>query len=436
MKIAWFSPLPPQKSGIAHYSELIIYELKKYAKVDLWVNDLIDEKFSRDFKVINYKLNPDCERFLNDYTIIIFNMGNDAIFHSEMFEVLKKYKGIVILHDYVLHHFFYEYWLNKKRNPMGYIKEMQLNYGEEGRKMAEEIISGKRKPVFETEKVIDFPLNLSVLKASEGIIAHSEFVKKRIQSLVKIPIKKLNHPHFNIEPKRHLPTTVSNKRFRLFFLGEVGFNRQINKIIEIIGNDEVLKNHFLLIIVGKDTTDYAIKIKRYIEIFGLMKIVNFLGYHPPEEFEDLLETADLCLGLRYPTMGETSGAVMRYLSAGKPTLVNKVGWYDELPDEIVIKIDPGKEREEITSILHNFLKDPKKYRIMGQKAKEYVKKNFSLDGFVQGLLEFIDFVNRRKVLDSLIDKVSSELISMNLIEDKYILYKISKELYNMFKKVN
>jgi glycosyltransferase involved in cell wall biosynthesis len=344
--------------------------------------------------------------------------------------VLKKYKGIVILHDYVLHHFFSGYWLNKKQNSLGYIKEMELNYGEKGRELAQEILANKRKPVWETEEVIDFPLNLSVLKASEGIIVHSEFVKKKTQSLVEIPIKKLNHPYFNIAPERRSSTTLNSKRFRLFFLGEVGLNRGIDKIIEIIGNDEILKSRFSLTIVGKDTTPSAIEAKKHAEIFGLTKIINFLGRR--QEFEELLEAPDICLGLRYPTRGETSGAVIRYLSAGKPILVSKVGWYDELPDEIVIKIDPGKEIDEVAFVLHDFLKEPEKYKAIGKKAREFVKKNFSLDDFVQGLLKFISFVNKRKALDSLIDKVSSELISMNLTNDQPMLDKLSKELYSMF----
>ena len=51
-----------------------------------------------------------------------------------------------------------------------------------------------------------------------------------------------------------------------------------------------------------------------------------------------MAACDVLVNLRSPTMGETSGAVIRGLALGKPMLVSDVGWFSELPDEAVLKI--------------------------------------------------------------------------------------------------
>ena len=51
-----------------------------------------------------------------------------------------------------------------------------------------------------------------------------------------------------------------------------------------------------------------------------------------------MAACDVLVNLRSPTMGETSGSVIRGLSLGKPMLVSDLGWFSELPDDVVLKI--------------------------------------------------------------------------------------------------
>ena len=51
-----------------------------------------------------------------------------------------------------------------------------------------------------------------------------------------------------------------------------------------------------------------------------------------------MAACDVLVNLRSPTMGETSGSVIRGLALGKPMLVSDVGWFSELPDGVALKI--------------------------------------------------------------------------------------------------
>ena len=57
----------------------------------------------------------------------------------------------------------------------------------------------------------------------------------------------------------------------------------------------------------------------------------------------LMAGSDVLVNLRHPTMGETSGSVVRGLSLGKPLVVSDVGWFSELPDDVALE-GPARRR--------------------------------------------------------------------------------------------
>ena len=103
MNLAFFSPLPPEKSGIAVYSsELLPFLLKDY-NIDIYteggttadsLSGLPDVVDAHDF-VWKHTQNP--------YDLVIYQLGNAAC-HDYMWPYLSRYSGLVVLHDSQLHH--------------------------------------------------------------------------------------------------------------------------------------------------------------------------------------------------------------------------------------------------------------------------------------------------------------------------------------------
>ena len=101
----------------------------------------------------------------------------------------------------------------------------------------------------------------------------------------------------------------------------------------------------------------------------------------------LMAACDVLVNLRYPTMGETSGSVIRALSLGKPLLVSDVGWFSELPDDVVLKV-PVDELEVVT--LDAALELAADHREeLGAAARAYVEREHALpkvaDAYVSAL---------------------------------------------------
>ena len=69
-----------------------------------------------------------------------------------------------------------------------------------------------------------------------------------------------------------------------------------------------------------------------------------LGFAPIEDFVGYLGACDIVLNLRYPTVGESSGTLLRSLGLGKAVLVSEIGSFQEFPDDVCLKVPVGAGR--------------------------------------------------------------------------------------------
>jgi hypothetical protein len=89
---------------------------------------------------------------------------------------------------------------------------------------------------------------------------------------------------------------------------------------------------------------------------------------------------DICVNLRHPTMGETSGSVIRSLSLGKPLVVSDVGWFSELQESVALKVPPdGTEAQTLEAALELLVTQPEVRERMGAAAAELARRVHDLD---------------------------------------------------------
>ena len=79
---------------------------------------------------------------------------------------------------------------------------------------------------------------------------------------------------------------------------------------------------------------------------------------------------DVCVSLRAPTMGETSGTAMRALSLGKPLVVSDLGWFAELPDGVVRKVPVGEG--EVDALVAALLDPPPASHVPDENRLDHV----------------------------------------------------------------
>src|SRR5205085_5818312 len=93
----------------------------------------------------------------------------------------------------------------------------------------------------------------------------------------------------------------------------------------------------------------------------------------------LMGACDVCVSLRAPTMGETSGSAIRALVLGKPLVVSDVGWFGELPAEVALKVPVDeREAETLAGALELLAANPAARVAMAAAARAYVVREHDL----------------------------------------------------------
>src|SRR5262252_8387798 len=129
MKIAWFSPFPPARTGIAGYSMDVLPLLDRAGPAI----DRYDEPHAHDF-VWRHKQSP--------YDLVVYQLGN-ARWHDYMWGYLFAYPGLVMLHDPGLHHARAALLLGSRRTD-DYRREFAYNHPDAASAAAEHAVEGLR----------------------------------------------------------------------------------------------------------------------------------------------------------------------------------------------------------------------------------------------------------------------------------------------------
>jgi glycosyltransferase involved in cell wall biosynthesis len=79
-------------------------------------------------------------------------------------------------------------------------------------------------------------------------------------------------------------------------------------------------------------------------------------------------------------MGETSGSAIRALSLGKPLVVSDVGWFSELPDDVVLKVPVDEhEVETLTAALELLASDATARAALGTAARRLAERAHAVE---------------------------------------------------------
>jgi glycosyltransferase involved in cell wall biosynthesis len=386
MRIAYFSPLNPVKSGISDYSEEIIPFLSEYFDIDLFIDpswEPANRELKRRFNIIPF----DAKDFdLSQYNEIIYHMGNDYKAHKFIYESLKRYPGIVVLHDLVLQGFYAERY--DETGDFDSYKDLLIQYyGEEGRQIAERIRLKLPNQIWESERAVDYPLNEEILEAAKAFIVHSNFVKDKVSVKTNKPLVKIHH-HGHIQKefdkeKVRKDLDIKDDEILILSAGFINKNKRYQSILSALA--EIKEFKFKYLIAGKDRAGL---LKNYLEGHELSIIK--LGHLPIEKLEEVISASDICINLRYPTMGESSGSLLRMMGYGKPTLVTDYGSYVEFPDYCTLKVSPDMDEKEMIKRMILAIALDKDFRIsLGREAKNFVERECSIKRCAQEYAGFI-----------------------------------------------
>ncbi len=123
--------------------------------------------------------------------------------------------------------------------------------------------------------------------------------------------------------------------------------------------------------------------------------MRVLGFRPIEEFVGYLAACDIVLNLRYPTVGENSGTLMRALGLGKAVVVSEVGSFSELPESICLKAPvDASEEDHLFEYLNLLVSRPEVRKALGARAREWVETECTWPHVARRYADFLERVAR------------------------------------------
>ena len=391
MRLAFFSPVNPEKSGISDYSEELLPLLAKEAEIELFLEKDITPTTQDIVEHLPYYPYTQFEQRHEQkpYDLCLYQMGNNTAYHRYMDRFIQTYPGIVTLHDYVLHHFYAEMFAKEKRYDE-YQTAMETYYGGIGRTFAKQFKKGTRSDyVF-----YQLPFYQRVVNPSLGTIVHSTYLKmKLLQYNSSYQVEMIPMGIIPPEPERYDVETLRDKHhipqksFTVASFGFIIYGKRIRKLLQTFAEFVKQVPDALCLLVGKEAPDFDVR--SLIHELGIDKNVIITGYVPYNEFLEYIALSDVCVNLRYPTTRATSANILKIMAFAKPVLVSDLCEFLDIPETCSIKI-PLNETEGATMLqaFHTLYNHPEQRKTLGEQARTFILEQHSIQQAAEKYLAF------------------------------------------------
>jgi glycosyltransferase involved in cell wall biosynthesis len=358
MKVAMLTPIPPERTGVAHYASMLIPALRQH--IDL-------EVIGSASRAARQTLPAD----------VIYQLGNNP-YHEFVYREAMVRPGIAVLHDVVLHHLIVEMTLSRG-DADGYISALRENHGPMGEAWAR----GRAGGVHSELGNFLLPASIVVANRSRAVLVHNQYAAGVLRFHgVRTPIHVVPHPYEHIDAASRRDEIRAHHGFTaddrvIGFFGFLNSSKRPEVVLEAFHAARQRDPRLRLLIVGEPAPNID---RSSFAADG----ITFTGYVPDEEFAAHYAAIDRLVNLRYPSAGETSGTLIRAFDAGKLVAVSDYAQFAELPDSCVVKIPLGDG--EVAALTEFFVRDlPDASAAQQRWLEENARMELTVAGYLAAL---------------------------------------------------
>ena len=357
MKLAVITALPPAKTGVAHYSAMVLPALARRADV-------------RAFTTLDgYRR--------EDYDQVVYQLGNNLNHELAYHEAMRE-PGVIVIHDLVLHHLIVEMTL-ARGDVEGYVRALEASHGPMGAAWAR----GRAAGLHTEMGNFLLPASVEVASRSVAVIVHNHYAKERLESFgVTTPVHVVPHPFDPETPRFDRDEVRARHGLRpgqrvIGFFGFLTAPKRADVVLEAFRRARVKHPDLVLLIVGQPAPN--------IDVAALAgEGVIITGYVSDEDFPAYYAAADRLVNLRYPSAGESSGTLMRAFDAGKSVAVSDYAQFAELPETVVFKVPFGEG--EVERLVEFFLRD---FEDVAPAQRAWLEGNATVELTAEGYMRVV-----------------------------------------------
>lgn len=428
-RLAWFTPLPPVRSGIAAYNAELLPLLGAHHEIDVFTWDAASLDF--DPAAVTALAFPRRPARLNvfsahdfvwkhqhsPYDLVVYQLGNAAC-HDFIWPHLTRYPGLVVLHDGQLHHERSRALLSRGRVEE-YRAEFRYNHPEAPEHLPDLVVSTLGGSLYYL-----YPMLRWVLRTARLVAVHSEGLAAELRDAHPgVEVRRIRHGMIDPVTEDATRGAALVRRQHDIPAGAVLFSafglvtpeKRISAILRAFAHLAADRSDSYLLLAGGTTSYYDVAAEA--EAAGVAGRVRITGYVADEDLAAHVLASDVCLCLRWPTSRETSGTWIRAIAAGKPTVVTDLAHTREIPSldprtwlptagtpdatasasPVAVAIDLLDEDGSLPLAMARLATDATLRARLGRAARDYWRSHHTMEGSVEDYLRVVARATARPV---------------------------------------
>ncbi len=377
--LAVLSLFPPARGGIAAYTADLVRELSRSFRVTGYAPGLGSEAHpGSDVEV------RDLSSFRRDESLTLCQVGNSAELSVAM--PWLPYANVITLHDASQYDLAFPFF---ERHPLRLMWESLGLEPPARRELWRGFASGGLAGAVEAlrshpQKRLLYPFTRFVLRGARHVVVHSRFLARHVASIRRSAT-------IDVIPHGAWPVAaVDREASRRALAARLGRDLDDTLLLASFGVIQPHKRHVgvleglaryveddarvLYLVIGPRDDDYDLDAD--VARLGLRDHVAVVdSYVPMTEVNTLLGGADLFFNLRHPTLGSTSGALVKALALGLPAVVTDAGSFAEIPRHLADVVPPpGQgESEACERLMRQARERPERLRERGARARAFIE---------------------------------------------------------------
>jgi glycosyltransferase involved in cell wall biosynthesis len=363
---------------------------------------------------------------LETFDAVIVNIGDNYPFHAGVFTILDAAPCLGIFHDFYIYNLF-SGWLHY--NGLDYRRhdaEIIRTYGPAAEASAVAVRSGQMPDMGEIAKHL--PMTEWLAHRCEAALAHAHFYAPKLEAACPGPVAVTPL----CCPDRATPPGPPKAKDQLTIttVGVMNPNKRVADVLRAIGGSEALKA-CVYRLVGPISDEERAKLEAIAAEVGF-KNLAIDGAVDDETLDRRLDEADIMVALRRPVLEGASGSACEGMLSGRPTVVAKAGFYGELPDDLVFKIDGEIVVEEVREVLERLVADEALRRETGQAARAWALATLNAERYAEAVEALAQTQITSRPLLAVGRRIGGELKAMGLSDADPAAARIGATLQTLF----
>lgn len=425
-KIAYVSPLPPEKTGIANYSNDLLPFLANHYDIDIIVDQHVTSIGNLPENCNVYD-KTQLKNHAQEYHVILYHFGN-SMFHRYMHDLINIYPGIVVLHDFYLSGPLMHLDISGDV-PGCWGLELFESHGYHAVRdlcMSHDYIKNLWK----------YPCNRTLINNSTGVIVHSNHSKELAEHWYGVGaadhwvhIPHLKEPILIDKLQARKAVSIDENKFVVCSFGILGRAKLNHRLINAWMNSPLSKDsNSLLIFVGENIDGgYAAELNELISSYqSKINNIKITGFVDNNNYSQYLSASDIAVQLRGFSRGETSGAALDCMARGLPLIVNAHATMNELPNVAVCKLPDEFTDIQLIDALVELKENPSRRKILGFEATHWLKRMHKPEVVAAQYADAIESI-RGGHLSNLNQLMLSDKVTAPLCDEIKISTKLSLE---------